>query len=202
MGTGASRPRKEYALQKYVKAAKAYNDLHNTTQSGKSRKTPTWRQKLTKRAGNLFNRVTHWGQRRSNSAKLRSAKRKAAEKLNRAEHEAYIANQQNEASARAKINRTVRGMTQRQRYNAAVNSFRGKYNNNNLSFPHLPGEPALPKHEASFMNAYMTAYPHTKEVERVYADRKRYNGARRRGENTASWLLPTRRRTTGRGVSV
>ena len=212
MGTGASRPRKERALQKYVKAAETYDRLHNRNsplqlnniyRSGKSRKALTWRQKLVKGTSNLFNRVRHLG-RRSNTAKIRSAKRKAAEKLDRAEHQAFIANQQNEASAKEKLNRTVRGMTQRQKYNAAATSFRNQYNNvDDLSYPSLPGEPHGQHHRMSFIGDYMNAWPHTREVEREFKKRRNYNTARRSGAPINPWLGYSRfRPVTARGVSI
>ena len=205
MGVGASRPRKEQALRTWTRAAKKYNVLHrdniqlnNLYRSSRSRRSLTWRQKARKHAGNLYNRVRHW-RRRSNTAKIRSARQKAAAKLNRAQQLTFEAHQKNEASAKRKLNKAAR-LPQRQRYNAAIQEYFDKGYlfenaaprdpNNNTRFAPKPG---------TLVQRWMNVWPHTQELERT-VKRARQTAASTRA--TAGRRILGRERGTPFGAAV
>ena len=115
MGVGASRTRKERALNKYTKAASRYNllqknNVHINNLYRSSKKSLTWKQKVKKGFSNIYNRIRHF-RRRTNNEKIKSAKKRAENELTSAEKFTYKANRENEASARRKLNKKVARMT-------------------------------------------------------------------------------------------
>ena len=76
MGVGASRTRKERALNKYTKAVERYDRLkdknvHINNLYRSSKKSLTWKQKVKKGFSNIYNRIRHF-RRRTNNEKIES----------------------------------------------------------------------------------------------------------------------------------
>ena len=96
MGVGASRTRKERALNKYTKAVERYDRLkdknvHINNLYRSSKKSLTWKQKVKKGFSNIYNRIRHF-RRRTNNEKLESARKRAGNELTSAEQFTYKAN--------------------------------------------------------------------------------------------------------------
>jgi hypothetical protein len=198
MGVGASRTRKERALNKYTKAASRYNllqknNVHINNLYRSSKKSLTWKQKVKKGFSNIYNRIRHF-RRRTNNEKIKSAKKRAENELTSAEKFTYKANRENEASARRKLNKKVARMTKAERTQAAMDSFGNKgYNyENDMYYAPEDGERTGPKFRASFLDDYIAAWPHTAELEREYR--------RRKGAEENYQKLKTLRRKLGTAV--
>jgi len=198
MGVGASRTRKERALNKYTKAVERYDRLkdknvHINNLYRSSKKSLTWKQKVKKGFSNIYNRIRHF-RRRTNNEKLESARKRAENELTSAEQFTYKANRENEASARRKLNKKVARMTKAERTQAAMDSFGNKgYNyENDMYYAPEDGERTGPKFRASFLDDYIAAWPHTAELEREYR--------RRKGADENYQKLKTLRRKLGTAV--
>jgi len=198
MGVGASRTRKERALNKYTKAVERYDRLkdknvHINNLYRSSKKSLTWKQKVKKGFSNIYNRIRHF-RRRTNNEKLESARKRAGNELTSAEQFTYKANRENEASARRKLNKKVARMTKAERTQAAMDSFGNKgYNyENDMYYAPEDGERTGPKFRASFLDDYIAAWPHTAELEREYR--------RRKGADENYQKLKTLRRKLGTAV--
>ena len=198
MGVGASRTRKERALNKYTKAASRYNllqknNVHINNLYRSSKKSLTWKQKVKKGFSNIYNRIRHF-RRRTNNEKIKSAKKRAENELTSAEKFTYKANRENEASARRKLNKKVARMTKAERTQAAMDSFGNKgYNyENDMYYAPEDGERTGPKFRASFLDDYIAAWPYTAELEREYR--------RRKGAEENYQKLKTLRRKLGTAV--
>ena len=198
MGVGASRTRKERALNKYTKAVERYDRLkdknvHINNLYRSSKKSLTWKQKVKKGFSNIYNRIRHF-RRRTNNEKLESARKRAGNELTSAEQFTYKANRENEASARRKLNKKVARMTKAERTQAAMDSFGNKgYNyENDMYYAPEDGERTGPKFRASFLDDYIAAWPHTAELEREYR--------RRKGAEENYQKLKTLRRKLGTAV--
>lgn len=198
MGVGASRTRKERALNKYTKAVERYDRLkdknvHINNLYRSSKKSLTWKQKVKKGFSNIYNRIRHF-RRRTNNEKLESARKRAGNELTSAEKFTYKANRENEASARSKVNKKVTRMTKAERTQAAMDSFGNKgYNyENDMYYAPEDGERTGPKFRASFLDDYIAAWPHTAELEREYR--------RRKGAEENYQKLKTLRRNLGTAV--